>query len=138
MHIMQPGFIEALGLGRQQPHIHLHPPGSQDPAAPPVTWGLGSRAAMMTRRTPAARTAWVQGGVRPWWLQGSKVTYKSAAPGRLSGGGQGLHLGMGRPGPAVVTPAHHLAVFDHHRAHHGVGRDPGPVPRAARRKASFM
>ena len=33
---------------------------------------------MITRRTPAASMAWVQGGVLPWWLQGSKVTYKSA------------------------------------------------------------
>ncbi len=33
---------------------------------------------MTTRETPARRTASVQGGVRPWWLQGSIVTYMLA------------------------------------------------------------
>ena len=40
----------------------------------PVTWGLGSAIPITTRLIPAARIAWVQGGVRPVWLQGSRVT----------------------------------------------------------------
>ena len=30
--------------------------------------------AATTRLTPAATSASAQGGVRPWWLQGSRVT----------------------------------------------------------------
>ena len=36
--------------------------------------GFGSRIAQTTRATPAATSASAQGGVRPWWLQGSSVT----------------------------------------------------------------
>ena len=45
VHIVQPGFIQAPGLGRQQPHVHLHPPGSQElgPAAGDLGIGVTSR-----------------------------------------------------------------------------------------------
>src|SRR5579863_74869 len=41
----------------------------------PATLGLGSMVAATTRPRPAAMIALVQGGVRPVWLQGSRVTY---------------------------------------------------------------
>ena len=40
----------------------------------PATSGLGSVMAATTSATPAATRASAQGGVRPWWLQGSRVT----------------------------------------------------------------
>ena len=40
----------------------------------PATWGSGSSTPTTTRRTPAAMMASVQGGVRPWWAHGSRVT----------------------------------------------------------------
>ena len=40
----------------------------------PATCGLGSSSADTTRAMPAAMMASAQGGVRPWWEQGSKVT----------------------------------------------------------------
>ena len=40
----------------------------------PSTSGLGSMLPTNTRAIPAERIASVQGGVRPWWLQGSRVT----------------------------------------------------------------
>ena len=43
---------------------------------PPATWGLGSAMAITTCWRPAAITASLQGGVRPWWQQGSSVTTK--------------------------------------------------------------
>ena len=39
----------------------------------PETFGLGSPIATTTRFTFAATSASTQGGVRPWWLQGSSV-----------------------------------------------------------------
>src|SRR5712671_4287418 len=44
----------------------------------PWTRGFGSTLPITTRRTPEASTASVHGGVRPWWSQGSSVTYRSA------------------------------------------------------------
>jgi hypothetical protein len=40
----------------------------------PATRGLGSTLQHTTRRMPAAISASAQGGVRPVWLQGSRVT----------------------------------------------------------------
>ena len=40
--------------------------------------GFGSAAAMTTRATPASISASLHGGVRPWWSQGSSVTYTVA------------------------------------------------------------
>src|SRR5690606_29001462 len=40
----------------------------------PGTWGLGSRHPITTRATLALIKALTQGGVRPSWLQGSRVT----------------------------------------------------------------
>src|SRR6266849_1783131 len=50
-------------------------PAARSRCAPlPFTSGLGSMLPMKTRAIPAERIASVQGGVRPWWLQGSRVT----------------------------------------------------------------
>ena len=45
-------------------------------ARQPLPWtaGLGSVMARITRAIPAPTSDSVQGGVRPWWQQGSKVT----------------------------------------------------------------
>ena len=45
---------------------------------PPATLGFGSTLQHTTRATPAAINASAQGGVRPVWLQGSKLTYTVA------------------------------------------------------------
>ena len=47
----------------------------------PATRGLGSPEPTTTRAIPASRMAWVQGGCRPWWQQGSRVTYRTAPAG---------------------------------------------------------
>ena len=44
----------------------------------PETLGSGSAMAKWTAATPASMSAPVQGGVRPWWEQGSRVTYTVA------------------------------------------------------------
>eukprot|EP00197_Chlamydomonas_leiostraca_P002813 CAMPEP_0202857232 /NCGR_PEP_ID=MMETSP1391-20130828/255_1 /ASSEMBLY_ACC=CAM_ASM_000867 /TAXON_ID=1034604 /ORGANISM="Chlamydomonas leiostraca, Strain SAG 11-49" /LENGTH=185 /DNA_ID=CAMNT_0049536011 /DNA_START=56 /DNA_END=613 /DNA_ORIENTATION=- len=43
-----------------------------------ATSGLGSPTPTTTRDTPASTSARLQGGVRPWWLHGSSVTYAVA------------------------------------------------------------
>jgi hypothetical protein len=40
----------------------------------PATSGFGSAMALKTRAMPARASASQQGGVRPWWAQGSSVT----------------------------------------------------------------
>src|SRR6185295_14442025 len=55
-------------------------------ASPPcAACGLGSRSAATTRATLASMSAPAHGGVRPWWLQGSKFTYAvhPSAPERI-------------------------------------------------------
>ena len=55
---------------------------TQDPSLGPSSGLLRDAALVMaaiTRRTPAASTASVHGGVLPWWQHGSSVTY-SVAP----------------------------------------------------------
>ncbi len=49
---------------------------------PPPWSGIGSSEPITTRATPASRTAGAHGGVRPWWLHGSRLQY-SVAPGAL-------------------------------------------------------
>ena len=44
----------------------------------PLTFGSGSSSATTTRATPAAISASVHGGVRPWCAHGSRVTYAVA------------------------------------------------------------
>ena len=44
----------------------------------PATWSSGSSSATTTRVTPASIRAVAQGPVRPWWAQGSRVTYAVA------------------------------------------------------------
>ena len=47
----------------------------------PATMGFGSSEPTTTRAMPASRMASVQGGWRPWWQQGSSVTYIVAPAG---------------------------------------------------------
>jgi len=78
--------------------------------------------ATTTRATPAACKASVQGGVRPWWQQGSSVTTAVPTPGAAAGLAQGMHLGMGGAGPLMEPFTHQLAAgIEHHAAHQGVG-----------------
>ena len=44
------------------------------PGPRPEALGVGSSEATTTRAMPASRIASVQGGVRPWWAQGSSET----------------------------------------------------------------
>jgi len=54
-------------------------PARRSASAPcPLTRGLGSWTANTTRAMRASIKALAQGGVRPWWLQGSSVTYAVA------------------------------------------------------------
>ncbi len=54
-------------------------PAARSCSSPPAASGFGSWVATTTRRIPAATMAGTQGGVFPWWTQGSRVTY-SVAP----------------------------------------------------------
>src|SRR5215213_9036064 len=71
---------------------------------------------MTTREMPARSTASVQGGVRPWWLHGSIVTYM-VAPRPLPGALQRRHLGVVGASPGVPPLAYHGAVASHYSAH---------------------
>ena len=72
-------------------------------ASPPcAAFGLGSRIAATTRLTFAFFSASTQGGVRPWWLHGSRLTY-TVAPACLRAGRllESHNFGM-RPAGALV------------------------------------
>ena len=61
-------------------------PASVNLASPrPATMGLGSLVATTTRPTPRDVNKSAQGGVFPWWLHGSRVTYAVARTGRCPG-----------------------------------------------------
>ncbi|MNS72687.1 hypothetical protein D3C72_1061070 [compost metagenome] len=77
MREMKPAFT-ASASSRQTP-VATSMPASRRRASPcPLTSGFGSPIATTTRAGFAASTASTQGGVRPKWLQGSRVTYSVA------------------------------------------------------------
>ena len=94
----------------------------------PATRGLGSPDPTTTRAMPASRMASVQGGWRPWWQQGSRVTYMVAPGGGDGAVGQRLPLGVEAAAPPVPALADDLAVLDDHSPHHGVGAGPPRTP----------
>ena len=53
------------------------------PSPRPEALSVGSSEATTTRLMPAATIASVQGGVLPWWQQGSSVTYMVAPTGSV-------------------------------------------------------
>ncbi len=63
----------------QTPHSTSMPASRRRAMPCPATRGLGSAMPTTTRAMPSPMTASVQGGVLPWWQQGSSVTY-SVAP----------------------------------------------------------
>ena len=73
------GAVRRVASCSRRPTSTVSPARSSATMPPPATAGNGSRAAITTRLMPAAITASVQGGVLPWWQQGSSVT-KSVAP----------------------------------------------------------
>ena len=69
----------------------------------------------------------MQGGWRPWWAQGSRVTYSVAPAGSIAPGAavvQGRDLGVGAAELGVEALADRLAVAHQHRADERVGADP--------------
>ena len=93
----------------------------------PATLGSGSSTPTTTRPTPASRRASAQGGVRPWWLQGSSVVdhrgpaqVGSRGPGRVESDGLGVRSAGRRVAPSKRAPR-----GDDHGADPGVGRRGG-------------
>ena len=76
--VEQPGG-RRLGAGGE---LDLDAAVAEDPRARgPAAFSVGSSEAITTRAIPASRIASVQGGWRPWWAQGSSVTYIVAPAG---------------------------------------------------------
>ena len=67
------------------------------PRPRPEAFSVGSSEATTTRASPASRIASVQGGVWPWWQQGSSETY-SVAP-RTSASPQAASAARSACGP---------------------------------------
>ena len=78
-------------------------------------------AAAETLRIPAWVIAPVQGGVRPQWQQGSRVTYSSPPLAPVTGLSQRPDLGVGLAGRLRPAAANFQPVFHHHRADGRVG-----------------
>jgi hypothetical protein len=58
--------MSSCAVSRQGPSPTSIPARRKASAPPPLTCGFGSAHPMTTRRTPLARIASTQGGVRPW------------------------------------------------------------------------
>ena len=71
---LEKSFVELTAGFSQQAAVNDQSFFLRKAAPPPVTLGLGLELAMTTRQIPEFNTATVQGGVLPWWLQGSRVT----------------------------------------------------------------
>ena len=76
---------------------------------------------MTTRATPAATRASAQGGVRPWWEQGSRVQTTVAPRAASPAAARAIASACGRPGPSCQPSATISLVAQHHRAHQRVG-----------------
>ncbi len=77
---------------------------------------------MTTRDTPAAMSASAHGGVLPWWLQGSSVTYDVGAASGRTRLAQREDLGVRLAGTRVEALADDRAVSDDDAADDGIGR----------------
>ncbi|MNP61140.1 hypothetical protein D3C76_1562940 [compost metagenome] len=73
IRLKKPG-LSASASALSRPKSVLMPASDNMRNPRPPTWGLGSTMAATTRVTPALISASAQGGVRPWWEQGSRVT----------------------------------------------------------------
>ena len=82
--VLAEGLVDAAARRRQlavgRPSTST-PSSRRIPSPRPEAFSVGSSEATTTRAIPAATIASVQGGVRPWWQQGSSDTY-SVAPRR--------------------------------------------------------
>ena len=102
-------------------------PAARSAASPrPATWGSGSSTPTTTRATPAATMASVQGGVRPWWAQGSSVAYsvapRAASPAAVNAATSACGPPGGAVAPSKVVPAAAAVGRRHdHTAHPGIG-----------------
>ena len=67
-------IVKPAGLFLQHTRADLHPRRTQAGDAHAVHLRVGVGGVTTTRETPAAISASAQGPVRPWWLQGSRVT----------------------------------------------------------------
>ena len=72
--VLEEGGVEGAGLGLPHPDRHAHAARPHRSSPRPATRGSGSVRAATTRITPASSRASAQGGVRPWWAQGSRDT----------------------------------------------------------------
>ena len=91
------------------------PPSRRIPGPRPAAFSEGSSEAITTRAIPASRIASTQGGWRPWWAQGSSVTYIVAPAGIVAPLGAVGECGALRVQPAELgmeTLAENLAVAD--------------------------
>src|SRR5438270_10209962 len=83
----KPALISAASAA-QRPVLTSMPAARNRRTPSPATRGSGSSRATTTRRIPAAINASVQGGVRPQWQQGSRLTNavasRAASPARAS------------------------------------------------------
>ena len=80
----------------------------------------GSAQPMTTRATPAATRASAQGGVRPWWEQGSRVHTTVAPRAASPAAARAIASACGRPGPSCQPSATVRPLAQHHRAHQRV------------------
>ena len=73
MREKKPIFI-SYASSASTPVVTAMPAASSLASPCPATSGFGSVMAATTRPSPARTSASEQGGVRPWWLHGSRVT----------------------------------------------------------------
>jgi hypothetical protein len=118
---MEPGFVQAPGFGIQYSRSYVYTLGGQKrgPAAGNLRIGV-----MAGDDDPTDTGG--KDGMAARWSASLVITrlqryIEIGASGGLTCRSQSLHFGMRQACPAMVTPAHHLAVFDHHRAYHGIG-----------------
>ena len=130
--VLAEGLVEqprrgGLGAGGEARPRRRRRGGSPGPR--PAAFSLGSSEAITTRAIPASRIASTQGGWRPWWAQGSSVTYIVAPAGSspaLAAVGQRRPLRV-QPAELGVKPlADDLAVAHDDRADQRIRADPPP------------
>ena len=100
------------------------------PGPRPAAFSVGSSEPITTRAIPASRIASVQGGWRPWWAQGSRVTYIVAPEGsspRDRQSSSAARSACSSPRTAWKPSPIDLSVADENRTDQRVRADP-PAP----------
>ncbi|MNY28266.1 hypothetical protein D3C86_1622270 [compost metagenome] len=122
--VLEEDLVEAPGLVGADAPGHLHPGGRQDGDRLRGRQGVGILDGEDHPRDAGGDQGLGAGAGAAPVVAGLEGHVGGGAPGAIARRFEGEDLGVRLAQAGVVPLAHHLAILDDHRPHHGVGRGP--------------